>query len=81
MFAKKMKGAAKGSKRERRTREAFAEVAYSNMVMIRVLLGLLTKKGLISMKEVLQGIDQMDRQMRDEKQELLGRTVRKKVAG
>jgi hypothetical protein len=45
------------SKPNRRTREAFAVVSYSNMLMLTALAQLLTEKGVLTKEEVLSRIE------------------------
>jgi hypothetical protein len=60
----KVKGACvMPSKRNRRTREAFAVVSYSNMLMLNALVQLLTEKGILTKEEVLGRIEMLRKRM------------------
>jgi len=51
------------SKPNRRTREAFAVVSYSNMLMLNALTQLLTEKGVLTKEEVLGRIEMLRKKM------------------
>jgi hypothetical protein len=51
------------SKPNRRTREAFAVVSYSNMLMLNALAQLLTEKGILTKEEVLRRIEILRKKM------------------
>ena len=51
------------SKQNRRTREAFALVSYSNMLMLNALAQLLTEKGILTKEEVLRRIEILRKKM------------------
>lgn len=51
------------SKPNRRTREAFAVVSYSNMLMLNALAQLLTEKGILTKEEVLARIEILRKKM------------------
>jgi len=51
------------SKPNRRTREAFAVVSYSNMLMLNALAQLLTEKGILTKEEVLGRIEILRKKM------------------
>ena len=51
------------SKPNRRTREAFAVVSYSNMLMLNALAQLLTEKGILTKEEVLCRIEILRKKM------------------
>ena len=51
------------SKPNRRKREAFAVVSYSNMLMLNALAQLLTEKGILTKEEVLGRIEMLRKKM------------------
>jgi hypothetical protein len=51
------------SKQNRRTREAFALVSYSNMLMLNALAQMLTEKGILTKEEVLDRIETLRKKM------------------
>ena len=48
-------------KPDRRSREAFAVLAYSNMLTLNALIQLLTKKGVVSRREILDHVRQLEK--------------------
>ncbi len=59
------------SKTDRRKREAFAVVAYSNMLTLNALIQLLVQKGVLTEKEILDRVNQLEKQTQAEKRQLL----------
>ena len=56
------------SEPERRTREAFAVLTYSNMLTLNALVQLLTEKGVVTGKEILDRVKQLEDQANAPKQ-------------
>jgi hypothetical protein len=48
------------SKSDRRTREAFAVLTYSNMLTLNALVQLLTEKGVVTRKEIFDRVKQFE---------------------
>ncbi len=48
-------------KPDRRKREAFAVLTYSNMLTLNALIQLLTKKGVVSNREILDQVRQLEK--------------------
>ncbi len=59
------------SKPDRRKREAFAVVTYSNMLTLNALIQLLIQKGVLTEKEILDRVNQLEKQTQAEKKQLL----------
>jgi len=50
---------------ERRNREAFAVLTYSNMLTLNALIQVLADKGVVSQAEILDKVKQLERQIQD----------------
>jgi hypothetical protein len=55
------------SKTDRRRREAFAVLSYSNMLTLNALIQLLTEKGVVTRKEIFDRVKQFEDQAKTAK--------------